>query len=161
MGEGCCAVERCCPPFDPKPWDGTEHVWTDRLFVKDRIRSFFHVPLNFRGVMVRNMARIEAAGASAAENLVLTDENSLWGADVYIAVAKDVPGAAMARLSGRYLSRVFEGPYQDAGRWATEMPAWVRARGKAMKRLLFFWTTCPTCAAAYGKNYVVLLAEVG
>jgi len=25
---------------------------------------------------------------------------------------------------------------------------------------LFYYTTCPKCAEAYGKNYVVLLAEV-
>ena len=37
----------------------------------------------------------------------------------------------------------------------------VQARGKELRRLLFFYTTCPKCAKAYGKNYVVLLAEVG
>jgi len=30
----------------------------------------------------------------------------------------------------------------------------------AMEKLFFFYTTCPKCAKAYGKNYVVLLAKV-
>jgi len=73
--------EVCCPPFDPGPWDGKEITWQDRPFVKDRVRSFLHVPLNFGSVMRRNAARIEAAGAMPEAPIVLADENSLRGAD--------------------------------------------------------------------------------
>ena len=150
----------CCPRFDPAPWDKKEITWTDRLFVKDRVRSFLHIPLNFGGVMRRNKARIAAAGAAAEEMLVLSDENSLWGADVYIAVAKDVPGAQMARLSGTFLCRVFEGPYSHMRKWMQEMIAYVKGQGREHQSLLCYYTTCPKCAKAYGKNYVVILARV-
>jgi hypothetical protein len=40
------------------------------------------------------------------------------------------------------------------------MAEWVRSKGKTIKRQLFYYTTCPKCAKHYGKNYVVLLAEV-
>ena len=33
-------------------------------------------------------------------------------------------------------------------------------KGKVAKQLLFYYTTCPKCAKAYGKNYVVLFAQV-
>lgn len=150
----------CCPRFDPEPWDGKEITWTDKLFVKDRVRSFLHIPLNFGKVMKRNMARIEAAGGCSEDNIVVSDENSLWGADVYIAVTKEIPQAQMAKLSGTFLCRVFEGPYSQIRNWIKEMPGFVKAKGKEMKTMLFYYTTCPKCAKEYGKNYVVILAQV-
>ncbi len=36
----------CCPRFDPAPWDSQEVTFENRLFVKDRVRSFLHIPLN-------------------------------------------------------------------------------------------------------------------
>jgi hypothetical protein len=152
--------EECCQRFDPEPWDGKELQWRDRRFVKDRVRSFLHIPLNFGAVMVRNMARIEAAQAKPAAVVVLSDENSLWGADVYIEATKDVPGATMAALSGTFLSKVFEGPYQDVRKWVGEMKGFVQSKGRALRKLYFYYTTCPKCAKKFGRNYVVLLAQV-
>jgi hypothetical protein len=150
----------CCPRFDPQPWDDRVVTWEKKLFLQDRVRSFLHMPLNFGAVMKRSMAAIEAAGAVPGEMIVLSDENSLWGADVYVAVAKEIPGARMATLSGTYLTKVFEGPYQNMGKWIAEMKAFVAGKGKALQKLLFFYTTCPKCAKKYGKNYVVILAQV-
>lgn len=154
------ASETCCPPFDPAPWDGRELVWENRRFVKDRVRSLFHIPLNFGAVMRRNMARIDAAGARAPVQLVLSDERSPWGADVYIEVSGAVPGAETATISGTLLSRVFEGPYRNMRQWMDQMRAFVRGRGKTIGQLYVFYTTCPKCAKKYGKNYVVMLARV-
>jgi hypothetical protein len=66
----------------------------------------------------------------------------------------------MAYLSGRFLTRVFEGPFRNAVRWASEMKQYVAAKGLRLDRLYFGYTTCPKCAKAYGKNYVVLFAAV-
>ncbi len=150
----------CCPRFNPGPWDEKEITLQDRLFLKDRARSIFHIPLNFGGVMTRNMEKIKAAGALAPQPLMLTDENSLWGADVYIAVSREVPGAKMEKISGTFLSKVFEGSYKDAGKWAKGMQKYVRSKGKDIKKMYFYYTTCPKCAEYYGKNYTVLLAKV-
>lgn len=149
----------CCPRFNPAPWEEKEIVWQNKRFVRDRVRSLFHVPLNFGRVMRRNMQAIEAAEALAPDHVLLTDENSLWGADVYIAVSKDVPGARMASMSGTFLTKVFEGPYSHMGKWAKSMRALLEERGRPAKRLFFWYTTCPKCAKAYGENYVVLVAE--
>jgi len=150
----------CCPRFDPRPWQDKTITWKEKLFVKDRVRSLFHIPLNFAQVMARDMAMIHQGGALAAPQVVLADENSLWGADTYIAVTKQVEGATMATLSGTFLSKVFEGPYKEMRTWVKEMQAHVARQGKRTKRLYFYYTTCPKCAKAYGKNYVVLLAQV-
>lgn len=150
----------CCPIFDPEPWDQKEVIWQDKLFVKDHVISFFHVPLNFGKVVTRNMARIEEAKARDPQDLLLSDEKSLWGADIYIAVSKEVPGAKLERLSGTFLTKVFEGGYHKAGKWAKEMESYVRSKDKETRKMYFWYTTCPKCAKAYGKNYTVLLAAV-
>ena len=150
----------CCEPFNPRPWENKEIVWKEKLFVKDHVTSFLHVPLNFGGKVVKNMKLIETAKAEAKHQLMLTDENSLWGADIYIDVAKKVPGAQTTTLSGTFLTKVFKGPYQNAGKWAKKMKEYVKSKGKELKKILFSYTTCPKCAKAYGKNYVVLFAQI-
>ena len=150
----------CCPGFNPEPWDDKEIVWEGKRFLKDRVRSVLHIPLNFGAVMIRSMAKIEAANAKSPNMVVLSDENSLWGADVYIAVDKDVPNATMAAISGTFLSQVFEGPYSQMRTWIKAMEKTVSDKGLACKKLYCYYTTCPKCAKKYGKNYVVLLARV-
>ena len=150
----------CCPPFDSEPWNGKAVTWDGKLFLQDRVRSFLHIPLNFGAVMIRSMAAIEAADAAPDEMVVLADENSLWGADVYVAISKDIPGAKTATISGTFLSKVFEGPYRHMRQWIGEMTSHVANQGKSLQKLYFYYTTCPKCAKKYGKNYVVILAQV-
>jgi len=150
----------CCPRFDPEPWDGKMVTWENKLFVKDHILSIFHIPLNIDKVMVKNSDMIRGAGASDPDNIGLFDENSLFGTDLYIAVTKELPGAKMERISGTFLMKAFEGDYKSMGTWIREMHAFVKSKGKKMKKLYFWYTTCPACAKYYGKNYVVLVAQV-
>ncbi len=150
----------CCEPFNPEPWQDKEIVWKDKVFVKDHVSSFLHIPLNMGKKIVKNMELIGKANAQAPYHLMLTDEKSMWGSDIYIDVSRDVPGAQMAKLSGTFLTKVFEGPYQNAGKWAQEMKEYVEGKGKEIKKLYFSYTTCPSCAKAYGKNYVVLFAQI-
>lgn len=154
------SMAECCPRFNPEPWDDKIQTWENKRFVQDRVISFLHIPLNFGAVMKRNVAAIEAAHARPERMVVLADENSLWGADVYLEVTKDVPRAKMTALSGTFLCKVFEGPYRDIRKWIDSMQALVKAQGKTLRKLYFFYTTCPKCAQKYGKNYVVLLAQV-
>lgn len=149
----------CCDPFDPEPWDEKEITWKDKLFLKDHVKSFLHVPVDMDKVMTRNMERIEKADAKG-EQLMLSDEKSLWGSDIYISVSKEVPDAEMTTLSGTFLTKVFEGPYKDTGKWVKEMKEYMEGKGREIKKLYFCYTTCPNCAKAYGKNYVILFAQV-
>jgi len=150
----------CCMRFDPKPWTDKEIKWKDRLFLKDHVNSFFHMPLNFGKVIIKNMEKIKKAGALSTKPLMLSDERSLFRADIYIAVSKEVPDAKMVKISGTFLTKVFEGNYKNMGRWVKEMKAYVKSKNKEIKQLYFFYTTCPKCAKYYGKNYIVILAEI-
>jgi hypothetical protein len=149
----------CCNRFDPKPWDGKEIVWKDKLFVKDHVISIFHIPLNFGQVVVKNMERIKSADA-LGDQLMLSDENSLFGSDIYIAVSKEVPGAKTEMISGTFLSKVFEGPYQNMGSWIKDMEKYAESKGRKIEKMFFFYTMCPKCAKFYGKNFTVILAKV-
>jgi len=150
----------CCPRFDPESWQEKEITMDEKLFVKDHVCCFLHIPLNFGRKMRKNMNMIEQADALAPDMLVLSDDKSLWWSDLYISVSKEVPEAEMARIPGTFMTMVFEGPYRNAAKWAKEMKDHVESKGKEIKKLLFFYTTCPKCAKVYGKNYTVLLAEV-
>jgi hypothetical protein len=150
----------CCARLDRELWDEKRHEWTDRPFLRDRIREFLHIPLNFGAVMARDHAAIEAAEAYPEDPLWLTDEVSPWQSDVYVATDRPVDEATMTTLSGTFLSKVFEGPYRHMGTWTREMEEWVRGQGEEAEHMYFYYPTCPKCAKAFGKNEVVLFAKV-
>jgi hypothetical protein len=150
----------CCEPFNPGIWQDKEVTWKGKLFVKDHVVSFLHVPLNFGQKVVQNMVLIENSNAKSAHQLMLTDEKSLWGADIYIEVSKEVSEAKMAAITGTFLTKVFEGPYKNVGMWTQEMKKYVEDKGKQIVKLYFYYTTCPKCAKVYGKNYVALFAQI-
>jgi hypothetical protein len=150
----------CCPVFDPATWDEKEFGWKDHPFVVERVRSLFHVPLNMGRKIVRAHRKIAAAHAEPRQGMMLVDETSPWGATLYIDTLDEVPGAEMASLSGTYLTKVFDGPFRNVGAWSEEMKAYVAGRGRKLEKLYYSYTTCPSCAKAYGHNYVVLFAKV-
>ena len=151
----------CCPRFNPAPWQNKTHTWKNKLFIKNSLTCFFHMPLGMDKVMMKNMELINAAGAKNPESICIMDDRGLFASDLYVAVDKPVPGAQMAQMSGNYLSRVYEGGYEEMGSWIKDMHAYVKSKGKKPEKLLFSYTTCPACAKAYGKNYVVIFAKVG
>ena len=55
-------TDECCARFNPEPWDEKTLKWENR-FVKDRVTSFLHVPLNLGAVMKLNAGAIKAAKA--------------------------------------------------------------------------------------------------
>lgn len=152
--------EKCCNLIDPADYDGKEFGWEGKPFLKGRIRSFLHIPLNFGGVVRRLTAAAQRADALDTETPWLVDENSPWGADLYVAVTKPISGAQNASIDGRWVGKVFEGPYSHMRTWGTEMAALMEQRGRAGAKILVFYTACPKCAKKFGKNYVVLFGNV-
>ncbi|MBN2518671.1 MAG: hypothetical protein JXB14_07510 [Candidatus Altiarchaeota archaeon] len=150
----------CCPKFDPKPWDGKTLEWRDKRFVKDKVRTFFYMPLNFGGVIKRLNAKVEKAGAKTPDCLCLSDHTSKWNMNVYLAVDKEIPDTENVTLSGKFLSKVYEGPYKDTGKWCKDFEAYAKEKGFEIKKWYMWYTTCPKCAKVYGKNYVVIVAGV-
>ncbi len=151
----------CCPEFHPEPWDDKNFEWQQMRFLRDHVCTLFYMPLNFGGVMKRMMKKVEAAGAAMPDYLCLSDHTSKWNMDIYLAVDREVPGGQMATLSGKFYSRVYEGSFSNTGKWTRDFESILRSKGLTMKKMFMWYTTCPKCAKKYGKNYVVLVAEVG
>ena len=150
----------CCAPFEPATWDNDEITWNEKVFVREHVHNLFHVPLDM-GRQVRKVMRLlEAWEPGADKHLVLYDERSAWGSDIYVEAASPVPGTNTVFLSGTFLTKVYEGPYREAPRWAADMKAYAKAKGRSLKKIYFSYTTCPRCAKAYGKNYAILFGEV-
>lgn len=151
----------CCAPLNREVWDRKEWSWTDKPFLHDHVHALLHVPLDFGKVMGRDQAIIEAAEAWPKDPFWLSDEVSPWGSELYTAVERDISGQKMTRMSGTFLSRVFEGPYAHIAQFHQEMTDWVSQQGKRVEKLYTFYATCPKCQEKLGKNEMVLFAKVG
>lgn len=151
----------CCPRFNPDGWDGAELQFRDKTFVRAKTLSVMHIPINMGKVFSRVLGRIEAADAMGKDDfVVLSRDLSAFESEHLFAVSKSIPDEEMTTLSGNFVTKVFEGPYQKAKDWYQEMVDLMRARGQDPGDIWFFYTTCPKCAKAYGKNYVVGFAKV-
>ena len=151
----------CCPRFNPEGWDGRHLHFEDKPFVRATTRGVMHIPLNMGSVFTRVQTHIEDAGAQDPDRyLVLSRDVSASEGEHFFAVTKPVPDEEMVMLSGDFITRVFEGPYRQAKNWMHDMETAAIADGHEAKRIFMFYTTCPKCARAYGKNYVVGVAEV-
>ena len=150
----------CCPKFNPEPWDGKVFEWQDKKFIKDKVFTFFYVPINFGSVITRSMKKIENAGGKAQDWMALSDHTSKWNMDIYVAVDKDIPGAENTAMSGKFASKVYEGDFKDTGKWCQDFENFAKEKGLKIEKMYMWYTTCPKCAKAYGKNYTVIIAKV-
>jgi len=149
----------CCPKFDPTPWDSKEFEWNNKKFIKDSVFTLFYMPMNFGKVITKLIGKTNKAGAVMTDNLCLSDHTSKWNMDIYVAVDKEIPDARNVTLSGKYLTKVYEGSFTNTDKWCKDFISYVKMAGKEIKKMYMWYTTCPKCAKAYGKNYVVIIAE--
>jgi hypothetical protein len=150
----------CCPRFNPQGWNDQNLQFEDKLFAYAKTKSVAHIPLNMGKVFSKTFEAIEGADAMDMDQfVVLSRDLSPWLAEHYFATTKAVPGLEMARLSGDYHTLVFEGPYKEVKHWHKELVESVGGDIDEPPDTFFFYTTCPKCAKAYGKNYVIGVAR--
>jgi len=150
----------CCPPFDPTPWDDKIFTWDNKRFIKDKVCTLFFMPLNFGRVMKRLNVRVENAAAQIPDWLCLSDHSSKWNMDLYLAVDKEIPGTANVLLSGTFYSRVYEGKFNNTGKWCADFEIKAKEKNLKIEKWYMWYTTCPKCAKVYGKNYVVIIVKI-
>ena len=152
--------EICCPPFDPAKWDNQVFEWENKMFVKGKVKTIFFMPLNFGSVISRMTEKVEAQNAEIPDWLCLSEHTSKWNMNLYLAVDKEIPTLENIKLSGKYLSKVYEGQFNDTDKWGKEFDALAKLKGFSVGKKYMWYTTCPKCARKYGKNYVVIISEV-
>lgn len=152
--------QECCPRFDPAPWDGKMFEWNNKRFIKDSVTTQFYAPLNFGEVIMRMTEKVARDGAEMPDWLCLSDHTSESNMDLYLAVDKEVKDAENVTLSGKFLSKVYEGNFANTGEWCRDFEDYAKSKGLEVKKWYMWYTTCPVCAEKYGKNYVVIVGEV-
>lgn len=150
----------CCPKLDPLLWDNNVFEWENKYFVKAKVFTFLYMPINFGRVMRRLDKAIRNANSTIPDSLGLSDHTSKWNMDIYLAVDKEVPGVENVSFTGKFYSKVYEGPFKDTGKWCADFDERAKERDFTIKKLYMWYTTCPKCAKKYGKNYVVIFGEI-
>lgn len=153
-------ITGCCADFDPAKWDEQTLNFSDKLFVEFSTRNIRHTPINMGRKYRKILRHIEENDAATDEYLVMTDNISPWRSDHYIAVNKPVPGMNTVKLSGTFITKVFEGSFRNEHKWRDKLLEFVKKSGYQPLKTYFFYTTCPACAKNNGKNYVVGIEQV-
>lgn len=150
----------CCPKFDPKPWNGKVVEWKDKKFIRDKAFTFMYIPIFFGATMTRLMKKLDDSGVKSSDLVVLSEYTSKWNMNVCLSVDEEIKGADNIVLSGKYLSKVYDGDFKDSGNWSKDFEKYAKAEGHSIEKMYMWYTTCPKCAKKYGHNYVVTIAEV-
>jgi hypothetical protein len=154
----------CCSEFNPTIWNNKKHEWQNKLFLRDSVPELFHIPLPgaFGKTVTRMMKKIEDADAvvDTKEYLLLAHDLSPFKSELLITIAKDIPGVDVVKLTGTFLSRVFDGPYSQIPKYIHEMDHYLVSLKMKAKGYYFHYAYCPNCAKKYGHNYIVAFAEV-
>lgn len=150
----------CCPEFHPEKWEKQNLHWENKRFVKDRVRTFFHMPLGFGRTMKRVLGRMEASNVNSPDWLCLCDHTSRWNMDVYVETDGKVANAENVEMSGDFYSRVYEGPYKNTGQWCEDYENDVYLQEKAVEKMYMWYAYCPNCAKKYGNNYVAIIGKL-
>jgi hypothetical protein len=150
----------CCPRFDPIHWDEKLFGWNNKKFIKTKVHTFLYMPLNFGRVMKKLDEQIRNADATIPDAMALSDHTSRWNMDIYLAVDKEISSLENTTLNGKFFSKVYEGPFKDTKKWCNDFEHLAKSKKLQITKWYMWYTTCPKCAKKYGKNYVVILAQV-
>ncbi len=153
-------TEECCPKFDSSLWEGKTFNWENKKFIKGKVLSIFYMPINYGSVITKLSDKVKQAGAEMTDWLCLSDCKSKWSTEILLAVDKNIPEAENVTLSGKFMSKVYEGDFKNTNSWYEDFNKYVKENNFSVKKMFMWYTTCPKCAKKYGKNYVVIVGEV-
>ncbi len=156
--------DECCPKFNPENWDETTLNWENKLFIKESIPAFFHIPLpTMIGKKVTKMYKLvvaSEAGPPKEEFLLMFRDPTPFRSELYMSVTKAVEGAENTSLTGEFEAKVFDGPYSAAPKFVKVMQTYLAGKAKKAKDYFIHYAYCPNCVKKYGHNYAILFAEV-
>jgi len=155
-----CDTACCCPRLRPKDFDRRAFEWKDKPFYQTKYRSFFHIPLTYNSAVKNAIALLKGKKLAADPMLVLSGEETMFYSTLLVEMNKDDRRLPVRRLSGRYVSMIFQGKYSDTSKWIRTIVDYCNTEGRPAKELYFFYATCPKCAEYYGSAQVVIFAKV-
>ncbi len=158
-------VNECCPIFNPKKWDKKTYNWENKLFIRESIPAFFHIPFipMISKKMIKMIHLADEADANLeddAEMLILFHDPTAFKSEIYYSVTKNVEGADNYPISGTFVAGVFDGPYNKVPVFMKEMDRYLAGENKKAKDYFVHYAYCPKCAEKYKHNYMILFARV-
>ncbi len=156
------AAEQCCPNVNLSKWNMREWQWKDKPFYVVKYATFFRMPLNMSGVFSKGMKEIKDSYATPEPKIWLAKDTGLFGAKMLFQVNRAIKGDSNIEwLSGRFVSRGFQGPYSQMGNYIRVFTEQVKQKYKREPIELYAWyTNCPRCAKKQGGPKTVLIAMV-
>lgn len=157
--------QECCPKFNVERWDKKTLKWEGKKFIMDSMPEFFHMPIPsmIDKKITRMWGAIEknnAASPNKEDTLILFRDPTPFKGEIYISVEKDVPEENNVTVSGDFVSRVFDGGYNDIPKFVKEMDEYLAETGKKAKDYYIHYAYCPKCAEKFGNNYMILFAKI-
>jgi len=157
--------EECCPKFNPDKWDEKTFNWENEAFIKESIPTFFHIPFPpMIGRKITRMWKMAEESKTTPPNkedvLVLFADPNPFKSEIYLSVTGNVPKADYVEISGDFIAKVFDGPYNAIPKFIKEMDNYLSQKGKKSQKYYVHYAYCPKCAKKYGHNHMILFAEV-
>jgi len=144
----------CCPKFDPKKWDKKTITWKQKPFIKESIPTFFHMPfpsmIGKKITKMMELTKLSGQDVPMKDALLLFNDPTAFKSDLYLSVKGKVPHANNTKISGKFETQVFDGPYKDIPKYITQM-------GPA-KDYYVHYAYCPGCVGKFGHNYMIIFA---
>ena len=155
----------CCPIFNVEKWDGKIFFWDEKPFLLSSIPTLFHIP--FPPMIGKKLTKMMAKAEEAhqiEENkedvLVLFTDPTPFKSEIYLGVTGEVSDAKNTTISGTFMTKVFEGNYNDIPKFIKEMDVYLNEKNKKAKKYYVHYAYCPKCAKEAGHNYILLFAKI-
>lgn len=157
--------QECCPKFRQEKWNEKTFHWDHKKFIKATVPTFFHIPLPpMIGNRITKMMKLAEDSKSLSENtediLVLFTDPHAFMSEIYLSVTNEIPNAKNTTLSGNYISKVFDGAYNEIPKFIKQMDAYLQKRKEEAERYYVHYAYCPKCAKEAGHNFMVLFAQL-
>jgi hypothetical protein len=157
--------QECCPKFNIEKWDKKVFTWDKKLFIKETLSTFFHIPfppsIGRKVMKMHHLAqKSEATIPDKTDALILFRDPTAFKSEIYYSVTKEVDGANNTTISGSFVARVFDGPYNSIPKYIKEMEKFVEGREQKAKDYYVHYAYCPKCAKESGHNYMILFALI-
>ena len=155
----------CCPEFHPEKWDKKTYEWHNKPFIKETMPTILHMPIP--SIMSKKITRLfklaedsKLAEADIEDSLLLFRDPSAFRSEVYLSVTGSVPTADNVTISGTFMAKVFDGPYNAIPKFVKQLNEYLASQGKHAKNYYIHYAYCPKCAKKYGNNYMIIFAQV-
>lgn len=153
--------DECCPRLEKKEWDKKVHVWKNNVFFyKKHYPAAFYMPIGFGKAVMQSINLLQGKGQFATPPLMVCRNETMWGGDIYVKVKKADPKLPTEKISGKFVSMLFEGDYKNVGTWRKQLEDYCKSKNYAVKEIISHYATCPRCAKEHGGTQTVLFARI-